>query len=65
MGSDMSNELDPMSFELILTPYERSLAANASCYLEDRRRRLNEADEQRQRKADDAELVRLGVEWLG
>lgn len=56
---------DPMAFEPILTPTERSIAANARCYLEDRRRRLNEADARRQAEADAAELARLGVEWLG
>lgn len=45
--------MKPIDF--VLTPYEQSTAANATIYLEDRRRRLNERDARRAQYADTKE----------
>lgn len=57
--------VDPMTFDPVLTPFERSRAAMIRCQIEDRRRRQNEADAERLRLSTAAEEARLGIVWEG
>lgn len=59
----MRQDLPPL--DLVLTPNERSKAAAATVYLEDRRRRQNERDRRAARESDAQLLARaLGEDEL-